>query len=248
MPDAGDHRRDWEAIASLDPHWAVLSDPARKHGRWDDTAFFSTGEAEVSSRLEVAARRGVSPASGEALDFGCGLGRTARALAVRFEHCVGVDIAAPMIEQARGLNAAVENLEFVMNRGDDLSFFEDGRFDLTYTSIVLQHLQSQEEVTSTLLELARVTSPSGLMIFQVPNRLSLSVRLQPRRSLYRALGFVGLSPEVRYRRLGLHPMSMLAVPGEEVEGVLASAGRRVVHTERTTDPEFGFQSSVYYAA
>ena len=29
------HRRDWEAIASLDPYWAVLSDPDRKHGRWE---------------------------------------------------------------------------------------------------------------------------------------------------------------------------------------------------------------------
>jgi ubiquinone/menaquinone biosynthesis C-methylase UbiE len=245
--DLSAHEREWNAIAALDPHWAVLSDPDRKYGGWDDEEFFATGEREVAERLAAAEGLGAPQEGGAALDFGCGLGRTARALARRFGSCVGVDISEEMVRRARELNASQENLEFVVNRSDDLSAFEDGSFDLVYSSIVLQHMPSQAAALGYVKELARVLRPGGLLVFQLPSAIPLAVRLQPRRSAYRALRKLGLSPRFLYWRLGLHPMSMLAVPRDTVERALAAAGAQAARVREERDANFGFTSATYYA-
>jgi hypothetical protein len=51
-------RRDWEELAEHDPLWAVLSDPARKGGRWDVGEFLETGEREAEETLAAAAELG----------------------------------------------------------------------------------------------------------------------------------------------------------------------------------------------
>lgn len=245
--DLSAHEREWNAIAALDPHWAVLSDPGRKYGGWDDEEFFATGEREVAERLAAAEGLGAPKGDKAALDFGCGLGRTARALARRFDRCVGVDISEEMVRRARELNASQENLSFVVNRSDDLSSFQDASFDLAYSSIVLQHLPSEDAVRSYLGELVRVLRPGGLLLFQLPSAMPLAVRLQPRRTLYRLLRRLGLSPRFLYWRLGLHPMSMLALPRGRVERALAQAGAEIARVREERDPEFGFTSATYYA-
>ena len=55
-------------------------------------------------RCIMLAARGLPRARALALDFGCGAGRLSRALAAHFEHVVGVDVSASMIETARALN------------------------------------------------------------------------------------------------------------------------------------------------
>ena len=76
---------EWDALARLDPLWAILSRPDRRGGGWSLDAFFATGDDEVES---VLARREAQPDRfGVALDFGCGVGRLARALSTRFERC-----------------------------------------------------------------------------------------------------------------------------------------------------------------
>src|SRR5690349_15678614 len=114
--------REWDDLAGLDPLWAVLSQPAfARDGGGDVEAFFATGDGEVSGALDVARELGLPVRYGSALDFGCGVGRLTRALAARFERCVGVDVSPRMVDAARRLNADVPNVEFTANGRDDLS-------------------------------------------------------------------------------------------------------------------------------
>lgn len=222
MPQA----RDWDELAELDPYWAVLSEPAFAQGGESVEAFFSTGAGEVSGALDVARELGRPERFGAALDFGCGVGRLSRALAARFERCTAVDVSPKMLEVARRLNAAVPNVEFVLNARLDLQMFESGSFDLVYSSIVLQHLRSQEEIERFIAELVRLTSPTGLAVFQVPNEISLRYRLQPRRRAYALLRRAGVSSTSLYRR-GLNPIQVRALAEQRVREVVEAAGGKV---------------------
>lgn len=248
MPTSATYRRDWEAIASADPYWAVLSDPERKYRRWEADEFFATGHQEVTERLAVAAELGLPRRHGQALDFGCGLGRTARELAARFDRCVGLDITEGMLIRARELNAHVPDLEFIRADGTEPLPFADGSFDVVYSSIVLQHLPSKAAARAAISELARVTASGGLLCFQLPTALGLPVRLQPRRTAYKILRVVRIPERVLYERLGLHPIRMLALPRAEVESILGRSGLEVRHVDEGRDPEWGFSSAIYYAS
>jgi SAM-dependent methyltransferase len=224
-------RRDWETLADTDPLWAVLTDPARKGGRWEPEEFFATGEAELADVLATAAELGL-PASGAAfLDFGCGAGRITRAAASRFERAVGVDIAEGMVETARRLNADRAGCEFVVNTRPDLSLFDDGAFDFAYSTIVLQHQPTRELAAGYLRELVRVVRPGGGLVFQLPTETSPLHRLELSRRLYGLARRLGVSGEWLIRRTPLTPMRMISLPEAEVRGVLESAGAELRRVE-----------------
>ena len=239
------HRDDWNAIAELDPRWAVLSVPEGKYGRWDDGPFFATGEEEVAALLASAAELGLPERRESALDFGCGLGRLTRALAARFDRVVGVDISEAMVREARRLNAAVPAAEFVLNERDDLGAFADASFDLVCTTYVLQHHPSAAGAERSITELIRVLRPGGLLAFQLPAALDPVVRAQPRARLYRLLRQVGFSPRTLYWRLGLHPMRMLAIPPPQVRAVVERAGGRVLRVGEEHDANARMTSARY---
>ena len=220
MPGAGE--RDWNEMAELDPMWAVLSEPSYGGSRDELVqSFFATGEGEVSGAFDVARELGRPERHRRALDFGCGLGRLTRALAKRFESCVGVDVSPRMLEIARRLNEDVANCEFVLNDAPDLRRFEDASFDLVYSSIVLQHLPSGNDVERFISEFVRIAAPGGLVVFQIPSEISLRYRLQPRRRVYRVLRAGGLSPQSLYR-LGLNPISVRALGEARVAELVAA--------------------------
>ena len=218
--------REWDELAELDPLWAVLSEPAFTHGGGSIHEFFETGAGEVSGALDVAHELGLPARYGRALDFGCGVGRLSRALAARFDECVGVDVSPKMIEAARRLNEDVANIEFVVNRDPDLRAFPSGSFDLVYSSIVLQHLRSRAEIERFVSELVRLVVADGLAVFQIPASISLRYRLQPRRRAYAALRAFGVNPDVLYRR-GLNPIQVRALSEARVRELVAAAGGRV---------------------
>lgn len=83
--------------------WAVVSEPTRRFGGWDEREFFATGETEVAEILARGHELGVPRSTHDALEFGCGLGRITRALAARYDRVVGVDISTEMLERARAL-------------------------------------------------------------------------------------------------------------------------------------------------
>jgi SAM-dependent methyltransferase len=227
-------QRDWDDLAAGDPLWAILSDPARRYGRWDLTDFLESGEREVAALMRKSESLGHPTARGRALDFGCGVGRLTRALGVRFRETVGVDISPTMIDQARRVNADRPNCTFVHNVQPALSIFPDASFDLVYTNIVLQHLPNQSTAERYIGELVRVLAAGGLLVFQIPDVIPLRHRIQPRRRLYHALQSVGVRSTRVHRALGLHPIRMIGLPEARAVAVVTSAGGTVldVHVKR----------------
>jgi SAM-dependent methyltransferase len=234
MPDLARHRRDWEELAALDPFWAVLADPGLRGGGWQREAFFRTGEEEVAALLRQAAELGRPARRRAALDFGCGLGRLTRALAARFQIAVGLDISEGMASRARALNADRPGCAFVVNGFDHLGLFPDARFDLVYTTLVLQHLPSPELARGYVAELVRVLRPGGLLVFRLPQSIHVRRRLQLRRRLYAGLRALGLESRWLFER-GLDPLRMIAVPEPEVLGWLDALGARLLKLEHARD-------------
>jgi trans-aconitate methyltransferase len=188
------HKEDWEELAKLDPLWAICSVPKGKHGGWDLDEFFQSGEAITADVMESAERLGRPRDRVSALDFGCGVGRITRALAQRFDECIGLDISEEMIAAARDLNRSVPNCVFIVNTTDHLGVFEDDRFDLVYTKAVLQHLPDAQVIRAYIAEFVRVLKPGGLLVFQLPSFIPLRYRLELRRKLYVGLRQLGLRP------------------------------------------------------
>ncbi len=216
------HHDDWEQLAELDPMWAILSSPERRFGNWDSDEFFATGELEAAQLLSRVDELGGLAGSGWALDFGCGVGRVSRALAKAFDHVVGVDISETMLARGRDLNSDVANVEFVHNAAPDLHVLGAQRFDLVYSSIVLQHQPSRELARAYIDELIRVLAPGGRLVFQIPLDIPRRYRLRVVRRAYNGLHSLGVSPRTLYQRLHLHPISMLFVPEDDLRGWLSA--------------------------
>ena len=216
--------RDWDDLALVDPFWAVLAADDKRGGGWEPTEFFATGEADVEEMLATAAQLGRPTRHERALDFGCGVGRLTRALARRFGETVGIDVSERMLEHARRLNADTPNVTFASSDEPPPE-----PFDLVVANLVLQHLPSKARARVYIGRLIGATRPDGLLVFQLPTKLPLARRLQPRRRLYAALR-ERVSAE-RLHAAGFHPVRMLALPEADVRATVDRAGATVAHTE-----------------
>lgn len=188
----------WEAHARYDPLWAILSDPTKKDRRWEIGRFFASGEREVRFLLRDLSAAGIDVSRGDALDFGCGIGRLTQALSHHFDRVVGIDIAPTMIALAEDLNPSPERVRFVRNPRDDLAVLGSAEFDFIYSNIVLQHVPP-ELTRKYLLELLRALRPGGILVFQLPSHRrpssELTVRAMPD-DAYRAVLHVDDWPRV----------------------------------------------------
>jgi SAM-dependent methyltransferase len=223
-------KSDWTTLGDADPLWAVLADPGRRGGRWDNATFLATGRAEVDAALAHAARLGLTR-RGEALDFGCGAGRLSLALADRVTHVVGVDISAPMLARARELDPT-GRCEYIESVDPDLRRFGESSFDVVFSSLVLQHVP-QPTAQVYLAEMVRVLRPGGALIVQVATSPDHSakgflVRILPRRAVRvaqrRVLGYPA-------------PMDMYPLRGADVEATIERAGGTVLDV--VPDPMYG---------
>jgi SAM-dependent methyltransferase len=242
-------QREWDELGTVDPAWAILSDPERRGGKWSEDDFLATGPRDIAPALAHFAAL-EAPAYGSALDFGCGLGRLTRALSGSFADVVGVDIAPSMVAGARRMHADQPGLRFVVNDRSDLrEVADDASFDLVFSFIALQHVSSREAIREYVREFVRIVRPGGLVAFQLPSWVTPLLRLQPRRHAYRVLRRGGVPARVLQDRLKLHPMAMRFVPEGDVRAALEGAGGRIVEIARV-DPRDdlpGFRSTWYYA-
>jgi SAM-dependent methyltransferase len=240
-------RRAWDTLGRKDPFWAVLSQPDKRHNRWDPEEFFRTGEEEIARLFQDLDGRRLAVSRGRCLDFGCGVGRLAQALCEYFDQVDGIDIAQSMIERAQKLNRHAERCRYHLNVRPNLRLFADGTFDFVYSNIVLQHM-APEFAERYVAEFMRVLAPSGIAVFQVPSRYVGTKTLEISGndavpgfvSPPKVRRFPGRRPQSLARR-GSHalrvvrrrsgPFEMHAVPRERVVSVVEAARGDVLAIE-----------------
>lgn len=102
-------------------------------------------------RLAVQGRR--------ILDYGCGDGVFATALAQRGWHVTGYDVSQAAIDAARTLSAGRIGVHFTTEEPPD------GTFDLVICTEVLEHIDDDREFAARVLARAR---PGGMLIGTTP--------------------------------------------------------------------------------
>jgi len=230
--DGGRMRREWDAMARDDAMRYITDGTVA-----DEEAFFRSGEALVAG---VLASVGYEPAPGEAaLEIGCGLGRTVRALAARFARVVGVDVSEEMIRQARDLLADCPNVELVVGNGTDLGFAEDGAFAFCFSYIAFQHIPDRRIVAAYLREIARVLGPGGVACIQLHTQTP-GPWAWLRDRLRRLVGAATEAPGLRrlYRGEPRYPCRFVyPIPLADVERMVRDAGLAIDSVEAPHTPE-----------
>ncbi len=132
---------DWEVIASRDPYFGVIVSDEYRATRIDEAAkqrFYATGEGDIAQVLAwFETDLGGRPASGGALDIGCGVGRLSYAIAKVAPKVTGYDVSESMIRLAK--ESAPANLELTTQ-------LPAGPFSWINSFIVFQHIPPAEGI------------------------------------------------------------------------------------------------------
>jgi 2-polyprenyl-3-methyl-5-hydroxy-6-metoxy-1,4-benzoquinol methylase len=211
-------RRNWENLGRADPMWAVLTQAGTEGGKWDEAAFFQTGRDFVDWLGSWLALHQIPIPKGNALDFGCGLGRLTQALAPHFTTVTGVDISQPMIDGARAKNRHGDRVRYVCNVRSDLSAFDTGSFDYVQSVIVLQHMLPVYSL-AYVREFMRVLRPGGLAFFQLATH---------------AHGTAAATHAPAVATADEMYMELHCAPPEEVRAAIAAGGGEVLVAETDT--------------
>ena len=118
----------------------------------------------------------MEPETRRVLDFGCGTGGSAIALAMACPdvRCCGTDIDADEIAVAReraSLYGVADRCEFHHVQENQPLPFPDGFFDLCQCSSVLEYVVDRHARRFCIQEMVRLISQRGLLLVSVPNRL-----------------------------------------------------------------------------
>ena len=248
------HDQAWEDWGSIDPLFAILTEPKYQHGGGDRSEFLSSGEGLVAGILGHCNDLGLPQERDRALDFGCGVGRLTAPLAQHFGEVVGLDVSESMVAQARSLHD-VANCHFEVHRGNDLHLYPDASFDLVLCVLVLQHLASQDAMLRYLAEFARVLRPGGALAVQLPSKVpppqappGWRTRTGIRHRTANLLRRSGVNASYLYRHLGWTPaMTMTAVSDELTRSTLAEHGAPVVFATPPDKDAGGTESQIYFA-
>jgi SAM-dependent methyltransferase len=230
----------WDQLAQDNAYGAILTKDGQV-AEWNLRDFLATGREDIERFLPHLNTLSPDGPRRRALDFGCGVGRVTRPLSQYFEHVTGVDASPSMIARARALHADLDRCRFVLNQAPHLRQFADGSFDVVYSRIVLQHLRPWL-ARRYIGELIRVLAPGGVMMFQLPETMSLDPRDAYELAPVEGNPLKRLVPKpavIWWRRLkyGLVTrgtrvieMHMFGLPKDEVLHVIESAGGRVLDT------------------
>ncbi|MEO5802131.1 MAG: class I SAM-dependent methyltransferase [Verrucomicrobiota bacterium] len=163
--DINDIHKNWTDLGQDDAMWVVLTDPKKKGGKWSEAEFFEHGREEIGRVMRSLEEAKLPVRFEKALDFGCGLGRLSQALGNYFTHVDGVDVSASMIEQAKALNKMPEKIHYHLNVKTDLSAFPSESYDFIYSSICLQHIPTNYQL-SYISDFMRLLKDGGIAYFQ----------------------------------------------------------------------------------
>lgn len=96
-----------------------------------------------------------------ALDFGCGAGRSTRLLRRLGFDAVGVDIAEPMLRQAKAADPAGD---YRLVGDGDFSALEAGAFDLVLSAFTFDNVPTREAKVRLFRGLAGLLEPAGRIV------------------------------------------------------------------------------------
>jgi SAM-dependent methyltransferase len=229
-------RSQWTQLGETDPFWAVLTDRTKRGGRWEAEPFFQSGRDEIDAVMQELQL--LDGPRDRALDFGCGLGRITQALSYHFTDVVGVDISAPMVDQAERLNIEHNpnpgRCRFVVNETPELSAATGDGFDLVYSTRVIQHMDPSLGLRY-LTSLASKVAPGGHLVVQVPLRPSLHPKGLALRLLPTTLAD-------RLRRMEMH-----GIGRAQVDQALKAGGCRLRGAVKDSSAGVGWISLRYHA-
>jgi len=97
----------------------------------------------------------------DALDYGCGAGRSTRFLKRLGFETVGADVSPDMLDQARSQDRSGE---YHLITSGKLPF-EDSSFDLVFSSFVFLEVSRIQEIEAILTEMKRVLRKDGIIVF-----------------------------------------------------------------------------------
>lgn len=181
-------RRFWDRRAREDAFYFI--DSRLRYRDPDLDEFWAGGEA-VLLNLERVLGVAVEPAD-TVVEIGCGVGRITRALATRAERVLALDVSAVMLERARGLNPALDNVDWLHGDGTSLAGVEDGCAQACVSQVVLQHIPDPAVTLGYVREIGRVLADGGWAAVQVSNDPAMH---RPRGDLRARLqALVGRSP------------------------------------------------------
>ncbi len=150
-----------EDFIRREPYFTIVTDPRYLSANRTPDAereFFQSGENDVAEMFDIIRLRvAVHFAPRLVLEYGCGIGRLAVALARRAEHVTAVDASPAMLAAAR----RADNVDYLRQLG------ADDRFDLITCFLVLQRLP-REEGLALLRELLGRLDGGGVLVAQVP--------------------------------------------------------------------------------
>ena len=130
---------------------------------WDDNpAVCAYAEAAFGSLEQALGERGVSLQDARVLDFGCGTGLLAVAMARVAREVVALDNAPAMIEVLkRKGNGKVKPICGLLSEAVEEGLLSPGSFDLVTCSSVCAFL---DDYPGTLVQLAALLAPGGLLV------------------------------------------------------------------------------------
>ena len=100
----------------------------------------------------------------EAIDFGCGTGRSTRFLVNHGFHAVGIDISADMIRKARQLD---RDGDYRLIEDGDFSQLQPGTSDLVLAAFTFDNIATQAKKVSLLRGLANLLNGDGRIVMVV---------------------------------------------------------------------------------
>ena len=98
-----------------------------------------------------------------ALDFGCGAGRSSRILQEHGLKVTGVDTSSDMINQARNISKDIKYILIEKNNFKNIG----EQFNLIFVSFVLMELPSTQEITILIKNLRNLLAENGKLILIV---------------------------------------------------------------------------------
>jgi SAM-dependent methyltransferase len=150
---------DWREVGRSQPYWGVLTAPQYRTENLTAAnveAFYSSGVDDIERIVARISAVTGAPPKGRALDFGCGAGRLAEAMAARVDAAIGYDVSPGMLEKARA-------------RGGKATYVDalpDGPFDWINSLIVFQHIPPERGLVLLDQVLSRL-APGGVVSLEI---------------------------------------------------------------------------------